>query len=204
MRWPAALCVVVAVAGAVDRSYAADPRYPDWPCAQAKVPDVSLAAVWDGPALDDVADKWKNDTKVSALIPRLAARRTPLDEAEKAITEFLTGSSAQKNEAGKLLFAGLFDTLNAQRSSVMNGLERVTRKQREAAEKIRDDTLALQALQDATPPDQAKVEELGNQLVWQTRIFEDRRRVIKFVCEVPTAIDQRLFALGRVIQQQME
>jgi len=27
---------------------------------------------------------------------------------------------------------------------------------------------------------------------------------VKFVCEVPTAIDQRLFALGRVIQQEME
>ena len=54
------------------------------------------------------------------------------------------------------------------------------------------------------PPDQAKVEELGNQLVWETRIFEDRRRVVKFVCEVPTAIDQRLFALGRTIQQEME
>ena len=198
------LCAAFAIAGSVDPCFAADPRYPDWPCAQAKVPDVSLAAVWDGPALDDVADKWKNDTKVAALVPRLAARRTPLDEAEKVIAEFLSGSSAQKNEAGKLLFAGLFDTLNAQRSSVMNGLERVTRKQREAAEKIRDDTLALQALQDTTPPDQAKVEELGNQLVWQTRIFEDRRRVIKFVCEVPTAIDQRLFALGRAIQQQME
>jgi hypothetical protein len=204
MRWPAALCVIVAIAGSVDRSFAADPRYPDWPCAQAKVPEVSLAAVWDGPALDDAANKWKNDAKVSALVPRLAARRTPLEEAEKTIAEFLSGSAAQKNEVGKLLFAGLFDTLNAQRSSVMNGLERVTRKQREAAEKIRDDTLALQALQDATPPDQAKVDELGNQLVWQTRIFEDRRRVIKFVCEVPTAIDQRLFALGRVIQQQME
>ena len=94
--------------------------------------------------------------------------------------------------------------LNAQRSSVLNGLERVTRKQREAADKIRADTLALQALQDASPPDQAKIEELGNQLVWETRIFEDRRRVIKFVCEVPTAIDQRLFALGRMIQQEME
>jgi hypothetical protein len=204
MRWPVMLYAAFAIAGSVDPCFAADPRYPDWPCAQAKVPDVSLAAVWDGPALDDVADKWKNDTKVVALVPRLAARRTPLDEAEKAITEFLSDSSARKNEAGKLLFAGLFDTLNAQRSSVMNGLERVTRKQREAAEKIRDDTLALQALQDATPPDQAKVEELGNQLVWQTRIFEDRRRVIKFVCEVPTAIDQRLFALGRAIQQQLE
>jgi hypothetical protein len=204
MRWSLALCVMVAITGSVDRGYAADPRYPDWPCAQAKVPDISLAAVWDGPALDDATARWKDDAKVGALVPRLAARRTPLDEAEKAITEFLSGSTAQKSETGKLLFAGLFDTLNAQRSSVMNGLERVTRKQREAAEKIRDDTLALQALQDAASPDQAKLEELGNQLVWETRIFEDRRRVIKFVCEVPTAIDQRLFALGRVIQQQME
>jgi hypothetical protein len=195
---------LLAVAGSPELCFAADPRYPDWPCAQAKVPDLSLAAVWAGPPLDDVADKWKNDAKVSALLPRLAARRTPLDEAQKAITEFLAGSTAEKIEMGKLLFAGLFDTLNAQRSSVMRGLERVTRKQRQAADKIRTDTLALQALQDASPPDQAKIEELGNQLVWETRIFEDRQRVIKFVCEVPTAIDQRLFALGRMIQQEIE
>src|SRR5438309_567334 len=204
MRWLAALFLLLAGLAPAGRSYAADPRYPDWPCAQAKVPDISLAAVWDGPDLRDAAARWKEDAKVTALVPRLAARRTPLDEAEKSIREFLSNTEARKTEAGKLLFAGLFDTLNAQRSSVMNGLERVTRKQREAAEKIRDDTLALQALQDATPPDQAKVDELGNQLVWETRIFEDRRRVIRFVCEVPTAIDQRLFALGRVIQQEME
>ena len=204
MRWRTMVCLLLAVAGSPELCFAADPRYPDWPCAQAKVPDVSLAAVWAGPPLDDVADKWKNDAKVSALLPRLAARRTPLDDAQKAITEFLAGSTAEKIEMGKLLFAGLFDTLNAQRSSVMSGLERVTRKQRQAADKIRADTLALQALQDASPPDQAKIEELGNQLVWETRIFEDRQRVIKFVCEVPTAIDQRLFALGRMIQQEIE
>jgi hypothetical protein len=198
------VCVLLVGGGSAKLCFAADPRYPDWPCAQAKVPEISLAAVWAGPPLDDVADKWKDDAKVSALVSRLAARRTPLDEAQKAITEFLAGSSAEKTEIGKLLFAGLFDTLNAQRSSVMSGLERVTRKQREAADKIRSDTLALQALQDASPPDQAKIDELGNQLIWETRIFEDRRRVIKFVCEVPTAIDQRLFALGRMIQQEME
>ena len=204
MRWRIAIGALLVVAASTECCLAADSRYPDWPCAQAKVPDISLAAVWAGPPLDDVANKWKDDAKVSALVPRLAARRTPLDEAQKAITEFLADSAAQKAEAGKLLFASLFDTLNAQRSSVMSGLERVTRKQREAADKIRADTLALQALQDASPPDQPKIDELGNQLVWETRIFEDRRRVIKFVCEVPTAIDQRLFALGRVIQQEME
>ncbi len=203
MRWTPAIAALCAMTASAGICAAADPRYPDWPCAQAKVPEISLAAVWAGPPLDDVADKWKNDAKVSALVAKLAVRRTPLEEAQKAIVEYLAGA-ADKTTNGKLLFAGLLDSLNAQRSSVLNGLERVTRRQREAAEKIRSDTLALQALQDASPPDQAKIEELGNQLVWETRIFEDRRRVVKFVCEVPTAVDQRLFALGRTIQQEME
>ena len=34
--------------------------------------------------------------------------------------------------------------------------------------------------------------------------FDARRRVVTFVCEVPTLIDQRLFALSRTIQQEME
>jgi hypothetical protein len=204
MRWQVAIGAILAVVASTEFGRAADPRYPDWPCTQAKVPEISLAAVWAGPPLDDVADKWRNDAKASALVAKLAARRVPLEEAQKAITEYLAGAGAEKAAAGKLLFAGLFDTLNAQRSSVMNGLERVTRKQRMAADKIRADTLELHALQGAAAPDQPKIEELGNQLVWQTRIFEDRMRVIKFVCEVPTAIDQRLFALGRTIQQEME
>jgi len=183
---------------------AADPRYPDWPCAQAKVPEISLAAVWAGPPLGDAEEKWKSDPKVSALVEKAAARKIPLDDAQKAITEFLSAPGTDKMAAGTLVFAGLFEQLNAERSSVMTGLERVTRRQRQAADKIRADTLTLQALQDATPPDQLKIDELGNQLVWETRIFEDRRRVVKFVCDVPTAIDQRLFALGRTIQQEIE
>jgi len=183
---------------------AADPRYPDWPCTQAKVPEISLAAVWAGPALDDVQTKWKDDAKVSALVSKLSARKTPLDEAEKSVKEFLAGSATDKTTNAKLLFAGLFETLNAQRAQVMVGLERVSRKQRDAADKIREETLALQALQGVTPRDEAKVEALSNELIWKTRIFEDRHKVVRFVCEVPTSIDQRLFALGRVIQQEME
>jgi hypothetical protein len=204
MKWSVAIAALLAFAVSAESGFAADPRYPDWPCAQAKVPEISLAAVWAGPPLDDIQDKWKDDAKVSALVSKLAARRITLEDAQKSITDFLAGSTAEKTTTGKLLFAGLFDTLNAQRSQVMNGLERVMRKQREAADKIRSDTVALQALHDASPPDQPRIDELGNQLTWETRIFEDRGRVVKFVCEVPTAIDQRLFALGRAIQQEME
>jgi hypothetical protein len=204
MTFRSVAIAALALAASSPASRAADPRYPDWPCTQAKVPEVSLAAVWAGPPLDDVQNKWKDDAKVSALVAKLSARKTPLEDAEKAVKEFLASSASDKTTNAKLLFAGLFDTLNAQRSSVMSGLERVTRRQREQADKIRTDTLELQALQSATPRDDAKVEALSNQLIWETRIFEDRRKVVRFVCEVPTTIDQRLFALGRVIQQEME
>jgi len=199
-----AAMAVLAFAVSATAAHAADPRYPNWPCAQAKVPEISLAAVWAGPELGDAETRWKDDSRISALVSKLAARKTPLDEAEKSVKEFLAGSAADKSSNAKLLFAGLFDTLNAQRSQVMSGLERVSRKQREAADKIREETIQLQAMQDATPRDDTKVDALSNQLIWETRIFEDRRKVVRFVCEVPITIDQRLFALGRVIQQEME
>jgi len=204
MKWRIAIGAFLAVAASTQASLAADPRYPDWPCTQAKVPEISLAAVWAGPPLDDIKEKWKDDAKVSALVAKLAVRRTSLDDAQKLITEFFATPTIDKATLGKLLFAGLFDSLNAQRTSVMNGLERITRKQRDAADKIRSDVSALHALQGAPSPDQTKIDELSNQMVWQTRIFEDRQRVVKFVCEVPTAIDQRLFALSRMIQQEIE
>ena len=110
---------VLALAATGTAAHAVDPRYPDWPCTQAKVPEISLAAVWAGPALDDVQTKWKDDAKVSALVSKLSARKTPLDEAEKSVKEFLAGSPSDKTANAKLLFAGLFETLNAQRAQVM-------------------------------------------------------------------------------------
>ncbi|WP_315721354.1 MULTISPECIES: hypothetical protein [unclassified Bradyrhizobium] len=203
MRMRSSLLAIGLIASA-GTAHAADPRYPDWPCPQAKVPEISIAAVWAGPPIDDVGTSWKDDAKIAALVAKLAARRIPLEQAQKDVADFLTGTADEKTRKGRLLFAGLFDTLNAQRTSVMNGLERVMRKQREAVDKVRGDTIALQGMHSSASPDQAKIEEMTNQLNWETRIFEDRRSVMKFVCEVPTAIDQRLFALAREIQQDME
>lgn len=200
LRIVAAAFLVSVWPGAVQ---AADPRYPDWPCVQAKVPEISLAAVWAGPPIDDISNIWKDDAEVAALVERLAARRIPIDEAQRTVADYLA-RSPDKTKFGKLIFAGLFDSLNAQRAAVLSGLERVTRKQREAVDKIRADTVTLQTLQGASPPDQTRIDELNNQLLWESRIFDDRRRVVTFVCEVPTLIDQRLFALGRTIQQEME
>jgi hypothetical protein len=182
-----------------------DPRYPNWPCRQIKVPELSVAAVWAGPPIDDVGDAWKSDPQISDIVQRAAARRTPLEEAEKAITDFLAGvAPAQREEKAKLLFAGLFDVESGERGAVMNGIERFSKHQGEFAEKIRSEVRQMHELQDAPDPDQAKINELGNILNWDTRIYEERRKTINYVCDVPTLIEQRLFALARTIQQALE
>jgi hypothetical protein len=86
----------------------------------------------------------------------------------------------------------------------MNGVERFTRKQKNLAGKIRSEALALRAMQDEAQHDQAKLDEMTNQVAWSTRIFEDRRKTINYVCEVPALIERRLFALGRAIQQSLD
>ena len=52
--------------------------------------------------------------------------------------------------------------------------------------------------------DPTKIEELTNQVAWSTRIFEDRRKSIRYACEVPVIIEKRLFALSRAIAQTIE
>ena len=202
-RWAVAMAVAIELV-LRGMALAADPRFPDWPCNQVKVPEISVAAVWAGPAIDDVENAWEEDAAIKDLVARLAARRTPLEDAQKAISNVITGTESERQKKAKLIFAGLFKTLNHERSEVMHGIERYFRKQKEFSDQIRSTILQLRELQDRPDPDQSRVDELTNRVEWDTRIFKERRKTINFVCEVPVVIEQRFFALARAIQQSLE
>jgi hypothetical protein len=165
----------------------------DWPCIQRKVPELSLAAIWNGPELGDAASSWSGDQAIKALIPRLAQRRTPLEEAGGLIADFAAKAS-KKQTLG--LFAGLFETLNGERKRVLEGIERYGKKQKELAERIRKAQDELPKWQDDSS---GKYEELQDQIAWDTRIFEERRQSLTFVCEVPILIERRAFDLAHRI-----
>src|SRR5215813_4476943 len=118
--WSLALAAAMGLA-LPGMSLAADPRFPDWPCNQIKVPEISVAAVWAGPSIDDVGNAWEEDATIRDLVARLAARRTPLDDAHKSISDIVTGTESERQKKAKLIFAGLFKTLNEERSDVMGG-----------------------------------------------------------------------------------
>jgi hypothetical protein len=194
-------CIVVAVAACWTQSaFALDPRYPDWPCQQLKVPGIAIASVWTGPSIE-IGDTAKPaDAKQAELVSRLAARRTPIEDVRKLIADYVVGTSVEKQEKAKTLFAALYSTLNAQRDEVMNGIERFSRKQKAAAADIREEAQKLREMQDKPNTDPAQNEELASRLAWQTRIFEDRRKSTSYVCDVPVLIEKRLFDLGGAIQ----
>ena len=137
------------------------------------------------------------------MVSRLAARRTPIEEARQLIADFVVGTRQEKQEKAKGLFAALYATLNAQRDEVMNGIERFSRKQKGMAEEIRLTTQKMRELQDGPSADKTQSDELANQLLWRTRIFEDRRKSNSYVCEVPVLIEKRVFDLGTAIQNAM-
>ena len=204
MKFRRLALAVAAAALACASAHAADSRFPDWPCQQIKVPTLSVAAIWSGPSIDDVGDAWEHDPAVADLVATLSARRTPLDQAEKRVGDFLKGGGVDQQQKAKLLFAGLFDTLGRERSTVMDGIERFSRRERANAAQIRAEATELRAEQSAPNPDPTKIEDLTNRLGWDTRIYDEQRKTINYVCEVPQIIEQRLFALSRTIQQSLD
>jgi hypothetical protein len=181
-------------------AFALDPRYPDWPCQQLKVPGIAIASVWTGPAIETGDAAKPIDAKQAELVSRLAARRTPIEDARKLIADYVVGTAAEKQQKATTLFAALYSTLNAQRDEVMNGIERFSRKQKAAADDIRAEAQKLREMQDKATADQAQSEDLASRLAWQTRIFEDRRKSTSYVCDVPVLIEKRLFDRGNAIQ----
>src|SRR2546430_15548643 len=176
-RWAAAMAFAVELT-LRGIALAADPRFPDWPCNQVKVPEISVAAVWAGPPIDDVGNAWEEDAAMKDLVARLAARRTPLEDAQKTISDVMTGTESERQKKAKLIFAGLFKTLNHERSEVMQGIERYFRKQREFSDQIRSAERwhdALLRRVDVLAPIHHDVSEVG--IVLRLQVIAERRGV---------------------------
>lgn len=186
----------------------------DWPCRQILVEKISLPAVWSGPPIETV--DWRKNPTMVDRVSALAARRLPLEEAERQVQSFTASfdSSRQDDKKAGLtaLFAGLFETLSGERAQVVGGLVRFGRRQKELAEKIRSENAAIHTQAPARSSEQAPASEAmakdaqanPQALEWDLRIFDERRQALAYVCETPTLIEQRLFALARIIQQNLD
>ena len=194
----------IALAG--PRALAADAANPDWPCVQRKVATLTSAQMWDGPAVDDLT-QWRDNEEISKLVAFLASRRVPLEEAAAAIAQFAAAQPQDKrDDALKLLFAGLLSTINSDRAVVMSGIERFQQRQRARAAELERQGAVIRQLKERAASDEKARRELAaaeERYNWDARVFTERQQSLPLACEVPVLIEQRLFELGREIRSRM-
>ncbi len=197
---------VILGAFAIASAHAAPPgaQDPDWPCMQIKVPELSVASVWAGPPIDAYRATWSSDPEIADLASRLMQRRLSLVEAQADITAFAQNAGSERQPKLLALFAGVFDEASRERGSILAGLDRFGRRQKELAVSIRTENEKLQTMQSAASANGQKVADQQNRLNWDLQVFQDRRQSISYACEAPSLIEQRLFALSRAIQAALQ
>ncbi|MBS7539453.1 hypothetical protein KHC27_10975 [Ancylobacter lacus] len=160
--------------------------------------------MWDGPPVEGLA--WRDDARVADLVPVLAARRTPLEDADKLVESFAREAGPDKNQRLTLLFAGVFDQINSLRSRILAGIERYAQHQIDLSTRIKDESLKLAQAKKAAAndADKAKAAELEKEILWDTRIYDTRSQSVTAVCESPVILEQRAFALARTIRGAMD
>ncbi len=188
----------------IDAVFGAQGDDPDWPCIQRKVPELSIGQIWNGPDLPDTAAEGRVDPTIDNLVGELAARRVPLPEAEQMIRDFAAKlTPVERRTQLTRLMSGLFDHMNRERSHIISGIARYAHKQRDLAASLRREASSIDALRARADADPNEIAARNDRLVLQTRIFQERVQSLTFVCEAPTLIEQRLYALGKTISQNL-
>jgi hypothetical protein len=129
-----------------------------------------------------------------------------MSAAKTKIGEFASAAGAEKNRRLTLLFAGVLDTINADRSSIIAGIGRYARRQQSLAQRISAQSAELDKLpaQGGNNEQIDRREKLLEIQTWDARIFRERERSLQYVCELPVLLDQRAFALGREVAAHLD
>lgn len=165
---------------------------PDWPCQQPLVPSVSAAMIWDGPPLDDAAD-WRSDHDVSALVAAITPRTMSTEEGSAAIDRFLRDHPRNRAISARRAFVGVLEETNNMRARVIENIKMLAERQRGMAEII--GRLSAEKDKAGANPDP----ELVDRWTFVQRSYYQEQRTIRYACEVPAQLDQRLGAYARVL-----
>jgi hypothetical protein len=190
--------------GSIETARAAQGDDPEWPCIQRKVPQLSFGQIWTGKDLPAESSDWRKNQSLIDLVPDLAARRLPLQQAQAEVERFARALPDGERELilGQLI-NGLFENMDHERSQIISGIARYAKGQNAMAQALRDEASAIDVLRSASDPNHILIDQRQENLIFRMRIFQERAQSLTYVCEVPTLVEQRLYALVQTIAHHM-
>ncbi len=196
--------LAVLCAGAVPMAGGAaaqQPQDPDWPCVQRLVPRLESGQMWSGPPPAAVEQP---SVELQETVRGLVDVKTTPEALAASVGDFAAKQpQAERARALGELFWLSLDWLNDERDEMVRGIKRFAVRQKAMADRIVAETRELERLQQASASDAAAAEQLQTARQWDTRIYTDRHKSMTLLCEQPVALEQRAFALARLIQEQL-
>jgi len=186
--------IVLPLVSAPARAQPAAPA--DWPCVQVLVPEISPSVLWPVPIDPGVADSWRKEPGARALAERLG----DLERVDAAVLEAMDDYAASLPEAERRegltrLADGVVDVANDRRGTYLDGIRRYTRQQIAIAGQIESTLNRLAELDDAaeaSAAEEAARVEVEETLAWHERLYDQRERAIRALCERPVELEETL------------
>lgn len=188
----------------------------DWPCVQRYVPEILPASYWPIPIADDLVGTWRRDADTAMLARQLGALEAVDEESLEAMAAFADGVPESDREVELSRLAdGIVDVADERRARYLDGIRRYTRQQIAIAGQIESTLNQLADLDDAerqaegadaagdetdagttavNPTDRAEIEQT---LAWHERLYDQRERAIRSLCERPVELEQVVSAVLR-------
>jgi hypothetical protein len=177
----------------------------DWPCQQRLMPVIGSGALWSGPPLDSAGD-WHGEPTVAELVGRIAPRNVSTEAGVAAIGTFADElpAAADRPRLMTLVFAGLLDETNRERTEIIARLKDLGRRQHELADIASRAGEALRGIPaDATGDDAARRTDLEQRFAFVTQAFENTQRTMRYACEAPVRLEARLGRYAQAVKSRL-
>lgn len=195
------LCATAALVIASAASAQPEPE-DGWPCIQRKVDHLSLGVMWPHPVPEESAAPLEDDLRDVAA--RLALRRVTEEEARALVERVADEHPDLDLEGWGRIYRSAFERLDHDRTRIIRGIERYFDSQEALSgqiDELRAEMDRLEAIDDPTEAEFARMDAVEEELDWRIRIFEERDRSLTYVCESPVLLERRAYAVAQIILQ---
>lgn len=178
-----------------------------WPCDQVYNPKLNIAAIWQGPKIEEKLKNWWKHDDVIEYVNMLANPVLSEKDGIELIEEFAKKYSyfglikkGEQKEKLVFLFAGLYQKAKDRRNTQYRGIVKFVEKQELIRKEIGISSKLIRSYRkkkiDQKNP---KFVEANSRLEWNTRVFDQRTRLTEYICEEPVLNTQRLGYQARKI-----
>lgn len=176
---------------------------PDWPCVQRLIPELAWGTIWTGPSPDALEPDWWDDEEIGRVVRFATARETSREDAVERVRDFVNSVETNREERLTLLFSGLFERIDNERSRTIASIRKFSRSQVSRLETISGMVNDLEALRESNGVSAGTVERLEKELHWEQRTFKMRQQTLPALCEQPYLLEEKLSRMVRVIRNEM-